>query len=254
MSKSQKSWRDSTEHGFRDLSRARPKEAARRWLEADTALPSEASPFDPLRAAAQSNAGVARLLLGHDHEAAACFEAAEQSWRNAIAGIATLDVPMTGASSSFHFRLAAAAPETLIQARRDRYRRLCEAALAITQFNRGFVEHRKFSATEISERAFELQPMLSEVFGTQSPEVRLLSACMETPAISDVFAIYTDKLSAVSSHPQTFAAVLSNECAGIESAVALTALLSLPVFMSARRTGHAEMNDSNVTFSSLNDV
>jgi hypothetical protein len=253
ISKAQESWAESTDFGFRDLSRGRPADAARRWLEADVALPAGALAFDPLRAASRSNAGAARLLLGHAHEAASCFDDAERSWRDVIAGIATLDVPVTGASSSFHFRLAAAAPDNLIEARRARYRRLAETALAMTCFNRAFIEHRNFSVSAISKRASALRPVLSEVLGAASPEARLLSFCEEPCPPSRVFPIYADKLSEITSRPQTFAAALSNECAKVESAVARTALLALPIFTSLR-PGDTEFEGHNSTCPSFNDV
>jgi hypothetical protein len=245
MNKIRKSWTESTERGFRELSCRRPKEAARLWLEADAAFPICPTASDPLQAASRSNAGAARLLLGHDHEGAVRLASAERSWRAVIVGVATLDVPMTGASSSFHFRLAAAVPHDLIEARRQRYRRLAEVALAVTQFNRAFIERRN-SSSAISGQASALRPMLSEVLGAASPEVRLLAYCEEPRSSADVTAIYADKLSEITSRPQTFAAALSNECAELESAVALTALLAPPVFTSVRRGNDAEEDDRNM--------
>lgn len=246
MIKIQKSWTESTERGFRELSRGRPKEAACWWLEAGAVLPADATAFGPLQAAGQSNTGAARLLLGHDHEAAALLEAAERSWRDVIAGIATLDVPMTGASSSFHFRLAAAAPHSLIQAKRERYRRLAEAALAITQFNGAFIEHGNFPSRANSKRALKLRPIIFEVLGSTSPEGRLLSSGGEPRASADIIAIYADKFLEIASRPKTFAAALSKECADLESAVTLTALLAPEIFISVRRSNHVETDDRNM--------
>ena len=238
-SKAPESWTESTVRGFLELSRNQPGEAARRWLEADAVLDVTAA-FDPLSAASRSNAGAARLLLGHDHEAELCFDAAEQFWRAAIAGIATLDVPMTGASSSFHFRLAAKAPEALIGARRDRYRCLAGSALAITQFNRAFASGENSSPAFVARRAAELKPLLRDVLGATSPEARLLVLCIEPAAGADINAIYADKVSEITLRPQTLTATLSEACARLESAIALTALLALPLLKSARRLGDAQ--------------
>jgi hypothetical protein len=253
MSKIKESWTESTERGFRDLSRGQLKDAARGWLDADAAVPADAAASDPIRAASRSNAGAARLLLGHGHAAASCFDAAAQCWRDVITEIASLDVPITGTSSSFHFRLATAVPNALIEARRNRYHRLAEAALAITQFNRALVEQRR-STSAISMHASALRPMLSDVIGAESPEARLLSFCIDPSAASDIFAIYADKLAKITSRLQTFAAAISSECARIESAVALTALLALPILLSAGRSGDKEFKPPAATRVSLNDV
>lgn len=226
VSKPRNLWVESTVAGFERLSRARSEEAARCWLEADAVLAVGDAEFDSLGAACQSNAGVARLLLGHEHEAGQCFEASEQFWQNVIAGVATLDMPMGGASSSFHFRLAAKAPDVLMNAQRERYRRLAEAAHAITQFNCALISRRTQDAAHIAERATALRANLREVLGYTAPEARLLSACIEPGSDGNISAIYADKLYDISTRRLTLSAALSEACANLESAVALTALLA----------------------------
>ena len=96
-SKLQKSWTESSLRGFAELARGRPEAAARCWLEADAEFPSTIA-FDPRKAASRSNAGTARLLLGHDHEAELCFEDAHKSWEALLGWIEALDVPLSAAS------------------------------------------------------------------------------------------------------------------------------------------------------------
>ncbi len=232
-SNAQKSWVESTVRGFEELSLRRNAAAARLWLEADAALPEEVA-FDPLRAASRSNAAAAHLLLGARHEADRCFGAAERSWQAVIVGIETLDVPMTGASSSFHFRLAAQTAGAFVAARRARYRRLAEAALAITRFNRGVLGARNPAAIRAAGRSHALRLVLSETLGPASPEVRLLAIFPGSIESASVAAIFREKSDAIAARVPTFAAVLSQECAQLESAVALTALLPLPAFQDSR--------------------
>ncbi len=222
--------------GFERLSRGRLADAAHCWLEADAAFPKDSTEFESLLAASRSNAGVARLLLGHEHDAGASFEVAQRSWRSVIAGIATLDVPMSGASSSFHFRLAAKAPEVLIGARRERYRQLAEAAFAITQFNCALIHRRTAVPSALAEHATSLRSVLADALGNSSPEARLLSASMTLAVRTDVYAVYADKLHDITARRQTYSAVLSEACANLESAAALTALLVPPIVPSANRS------------------
>lgn len=225
VSKPRNLWAESTVSGVERLSRARPEEAARCWLEADAAQALRDVEFDSLRAACRSNAAAARLLLGHEHEAGQYFEAAEHAWQNVIDGVATLEVPMSGASSSFHFRLAAKAPDVLMSAQRERYRRLAGAAHAITQFNRALIGRQWQDTAQIAERAAGLRATLRDILGYASPEARLLSVCIEPDSDGDIYAIYAAKLHDISARRQTASAVLSEACANLESAVALTALL-----------------------------
>lgn len=241
--KSRNSWVESTVAGFDRLSRSRAEDAARRWLEADAVLGSGKAQFESLAAASRSNAGVARLLLGHEHEAERCFEAAEQSWQSAIAEVAALDVPMGGTSSSFHFRLAAKQPDVLITIQRDRYRRLAEAARAITQFNRTLIYRQTRGIAQINQRASVLRTNLRDLLGYGAPEARLLSACIDTSSDAAIYAIYADKLYDISTRQLTLHAAFSEACANLESAVALTALLA-PQILAAIDHSVADKNDT----------
>lgn len=234
---------ESTVRGFEKLSRGRLAEAARCWLEAHAAFPMDGAELESLSAASSSNAGAARLLLGHDHEAGQCFDAAQRSWRNVIAGIATLDVPMSG-SSSFHFRLAAKAPEVLVGARRERYRQLADAAFAITQFNHVLINRRAVALSGLDEHATGLRALLRDILGNSSPEARLLSASMTLAAPARLYAVYADKLYDITTRRQTYSAALSEPCANLESAASLTALLVAPILQSTNRFGEDAAADN----------
>jgi hypothetical protein len=217
-------WATSTLRGFAEMSRARSEEAARFWLRA-AAMLRGANNDDPLLAASLSNVGIAHLILQEQHDADRVFREAEEGWLRVMASITTLDVPMTGASSSFHFRLAAKAPDTLIDARRQRFLRLAEAAFAITRFNHFFTDIRNSTSSVVAQRADELKAILCDAVGPHSSEVRLLSTAAGQTDTASLFSIYGDKVTEFAVRQQMLATVLSQECAELETAVALTALL-----------------------------
>lgn len=221
-------WLENTIAALRAIASGRTGEAARCWLAADTALGTGRG-FDPVHAAARSNAGVANMLLDRRSEAERCLADAECAWRHVVEGITLLDVPLTGASSSFHFRLAANTPEVLIGARRRRYLNLAEAALAITQFNRLFSLQPRSDVNMIAARADKLKPELIEKLGRGSPEVRLLAASAERAGVEVAYAIYAEKFIEASERDPTFAAALSDQCAELERAADLTVMLALSI-------------------------
>lgn len=222
-------WIELTVRGFAELSRFRGLEAARQWLEADAALTEETTAFAPLHAASRSNSGAAYILLEQRVAAERAFDEAECAWKNVIARVATLDVPMTGVSSSFHFRLAAATPDALIDARRDRYRHLVQAALAITRFNRRLLDVIFIESDAMSRSAHELRSTISDSLGYASAEAHLLAAMEEGRNGESLREIYAGKLSDITRRPTTLASSLSEDCKKIEHAVMLTALLTPPI-------------------------
>lgn len=222
-------WAVETTRGIREMAWGRKLEAARYWLEAAAAR-GAADAFDPIEAAQLSNAAIAHCLLGNAIEAERRTADAERAWCRIIDLVATLEIPLTGANSAFHFRLAASRPETLIEARRRRYRQLGEAALALTRFNRLFADRKNLANGVIGERARELMPVLAGILGAASPEARLLAVSAEPTAAEPVSVIYADKLAEVSGRSETFAAALSESCVKVEVAVALTAMLAVPMF------------------------
>ncbi len=211
--------------GFALLARSRIRDAARAWLAADSIL-QEPAAFDPWHAASRSNAGAARVILGEPQEAEIAFADAESAWRRVIAGIDMLDVPMTGASSAFHFRLAAAEPAAFVSARRRRYHRLAGAALEITRFNRASFARDVPVPVDLPARCHVLKLVLSEAVGASSAEVRLLEDLITPNAqASMVASFFTRKSEAIAQSQPTFAAALSDACAELETAAELTVLL-----------------------------
>jgi hypothetical protein len=242
-SKARESWVESTMRGFEALAGGRRAEAAYRCLAADATL-SATRVFDPLSAASRSNAGAAHLLIGQLTEAERCFADAERAWQRVIAGVETIDVPMTGASSSFHFRLAAKIPAVLIDARRERYRRLAEVGRAIMRFNLAFLDAQNAAASHLAERSAVLKATLCEILGARSPEVGLLDAFAGSTATRSIDAIYADKLAVLEECRKTFAAALLEDCAQLKTAVALTALLS-PSMFDAVHVGQSTIGNAN---------
>ncbi|MFT3731354.1 MAG: hypothetical protein QM780_08020 [Hyphomicrobium sp.] len=253
--KPQKSWVESTVRGFAELARGDRRQAAGCWLAADARLPVEDLLFDPLRASSRSNVGAAHVLLGNEQEAARWLHSACECWHRVLAAIETLDVPITGASSSFHFRLAAKLPDALTKARRQHYRRLAQAGLAITRFNRAMVSSAQIPAVVAGGNASALEIELTEILGAASAEVRLL-ACANGPGKrSDVRDIYAAKHADIVARQPSLAAAFSEECAQLEYAIPLTVLL-VPAIIATGLPFKAEtagIRDEAALSSSLND-
>ncbi|CAA2141716.1 hypothetical protein [Hyphomicrobium sp. ghe19] len=226
-------WTDQSLRSFAAMARVQIDEAARLWLRA--AEIAEAAPLSaPVLAASRSNAGVARLILDNANDARRAFRKAEEAWRLVISSIATLDIPMTGATS-FHFRLATKVPHALIEARRRRYRQLAEAALGITRFNRLLVDDGDPASEIVALHARDLMAILKDILGPCSPEVRLLAAPAEQATDASVFSSYAPKAADFAHRQRTLSATLSEDCAALEAAVTLTALLGPQTFSAVRR-------------------
>lgn len=237
-------WTDQAVHAFAAMARMRTNDAARSWLRA-AAMLEGANPPAPFLAASRSNAGIAHLILNDACEAGHAFRNAEQGWRQVIADIATLDIPMTGASS-FHFRLATKVPHALIEARRQRYRHLAEGALAITRFNLLFVVAGDLTSELVAQQTSDLAAMLCEILGPGSAEVCLLTMPAEPTGDASAFSIYAAKAADFAHRQRTLSTALSEDCANLETAVALTALLVPQIFSAARRQQEAEEARSQI--------
>lgn len=237
-------WTDQSLHAFAAMARAQIDDAARLWLRAASIAEGAQSPVSSL-AASRSNAGVAHLILDNARDARHAFRKGEEGWRLVIADIATLDIPMTGATS-FHFRLATKVPHALIEARRERYRQLAEAALAITRFNLLFVDDGDPASEIVALQARDLTAMLRDILGPGSPEVRLLATPAEQAADASVFASYAAKAADFAHRQQTLSEALSEDCAALETAVALTALLGPQTFSAVSRLRKNEKARSEI--------
>lgn len=237
-------WTDQSLQAFAAMARLQINDAARLWLRAAAIVEAAPSPASSL-AASRSNVGVAHTILGNANEARHAFREAEKGWRLVVAGIATLDIPMTGATS-FHFRLATKVPHALIEARRQRYRQLAEAALSITRFNRLLIDAGDPASEIVTLQARDLRAMLREILGASSPEVRLLATAAEQAADASVFSSYAAKAADFANRQHTLSTALSEDCAALETAVALTALLGPQTFSAVRHLRETEKARSEI--------
>lgn len=237
-------WTDQSLHAFAAMARAQIGDAARLWLRAAAIAECGPSPASSL-AASRSNAGVAHLILNNTSEARRAFRKAEEGWRLVIAGIARLDIPMTGAAS-FHFRLATKVPHALTEARRQRYRQLAEAALAITRFNLLLVDDGDTASEFVALQAHDLTATLKDILGPGSPEVRLLATPADEATDASVFSSYAAKAADFVHRQHTLSSALSEDCAALEAAVALTALLGPQTFSAVRRLRETEKARSEI--------
>lgn len=228
-----KKWAESTVAGFGAMARWQRSQAARHFLNARDEL-GEASDADARSAAAHSNAGVGFALLGRMPEALRAFDAAEQCWLDVAGTLRTVEIPVSGRSSAFHFRLAAQNISAFEAAHRRRYEQLCEAGLAITRFNRLFACTTPPDEA-VPEACATLTTLLSDALGPQSPGVRLLSqAARGMPASDDGRSAYSDKLAEIAALERVPAAALPPVCRHLEFAVAVTALFPPHAYPSPR--------------------
>lgn len=212
-------WAAATIAGFRAMGASRYAEAAEYWLAAHRAAQS-LDAQDPRRAAADTNAGLAHVLVGAQDEAEAALAAAERRWMRLLGLVETADVPLAAGSSSFQFRLASDNLEVFQDLQRKRLLRQCEAALAITRFNR--LGAGLLPATDAMVAA--LAALLSECLGARAPEVRLLEA--PQPSETDgADSPYADKAVELDARLGRLAAWPTDIWQLLGPAVALTGLL-----------------------------
>lgn len=215
-------WVQATTAGFRALGASDAAKAAGHWLAARDAL-IEAAAEDPRRAAGQTNAGAGFLLLGKRDNAERTLADAERRWMHLLAATTTGDVPVSGRSSAFHFRLASTNLAAFQNAQRLRLSRLCEAGLAIARFNRLLASDGASASAAVAPA---VASQLTDLLGPRAPEVRLLlwtpGSASETPA---AHTIYAEKVSALGARRTTVAEPAADAWQLLEVAVALTALL-----------------------------
>ncbi|MDQ8697652.1 hypothetical protein [Hyphomicrobium sp. LHD-15] len=218
-------WAALMASGFGGLARGETAQAASQWQRAfDTMFP--ASESDARLAAGHSNVGAGLLLLGQRRDADAAFERAEQAWLETIAALPTLDFPVVGLSSSFHFRLASRNLPAFQEARRKRYAELCEACLAITRFHRLLTHARSPAPRVVESSARTLTDLLSETFGPRCVDVRLLESRFVATVDGDIgLSLYADKVSEFASRQAALSALLPEACRDLETATALVALI-----------------------------
>ncbi|HEX2840445.1 hypothetical protein [Hyphomicrobium sp.] len=157
--------------------------------------------------------------------------------------IPTLDVPLVGTSSSFHFRLASGNVTSFTEARRKRYARLCDAALAITRFNRLFTRDERPSSAAIEAARQALASVLADVLGAGAPEIRLLAWAADDDG-APAYAV--EKVADFKQRRPSMSEALSEDCHRMETAFALTALFSPGLLRhEANSNGYNHVPDSS---------
>lgn len=225
-----KKWAESTAAGFGAVAQSQRSQAARHFLHARDAL-GETDAADARSAAAHSNAGVGLILLRRMSEALRALDAAEECWLDVAGTLRTVEIPVSGRSSAFHFRLAAQNLSAFEAAHRRRYEQLCEAGLAITRFNRLFACTTPPPDGVVLDACAALTALLSDAFGPRSPDVRLLAqAARGAETSEDDRSAYSDKLAEIAAFETAPAAALPLVCRHLESAVAVTALFPLRAY------------------------
>lgn len=221
-------WERHTSAGFRALSCRRWQEAADEWLKSlDDVRTAERS--DARLAAATNNMGVASLLEARWAAAERYFDMAREAWAQAQARIPELEIPVTGRSSAFHFRLATRHHEAFAESRRRRCAALCTAASAITDFNAGLARHASGRTSPSSEDPSVIVHAVVDAFGPRCPELKLIGEGDNSSATdaAQTDAIYAEKaLRARELQARSMAAALSADYRRLEMATNLTALLS----------------------------
>jgi hypothetical protein len=214
--------------GINALSRGAPCEAVAHGLASFAHLEPE-RPGDPRRAATHANLGIGYVLLEDWAKAESAFRAAEQHWLDAIETLATLDFPIVGRSSSFHFSLASRNVPAFQDTRRRRYENLCHACLAITRFNRMFAERPAPKRETVETSARKLTAVLSGVFGPRAPDVRALTCVFANAADDNANGVspYAEKSAEFESRMEAMSALLPEACQNLEAATALTAVIAL---------------------------
>lgn len=185
-------WMQLTIAGFRHLSNGTYEQAAFAWLRAADFY-ADSHDDDPRHATAHNNAGVAYGLLGQDSQSQVEFTVAERSWRRALTTIASLDVPIASGSSSFHFHLVSASPDTFADVHRRKYDARCRTSVAIAQFNTVVADAKRFLTKKIKVEAQKLRSLTTDTYGQNSPESRLLSLISEKSRFLDS-SLYRDKI------------------------------------------------------------
>lgn len=215
-------WLEATIAGFGSMAASDTANAASHWLTARGAL-QVAAHNDPRRAASQTNAGAAHVLLRQSCDADAMLADAERLWTQLLGFTASADVSVPGRSSAFHFRLASTNLEAFQNVQRRRLARLCEAGLTITRFNRLLASAGPSACGAV---AASVASQLADFLGPHTPEVHLLSTALQPSSeTSAADSIYADKVAALEAKRAAMSEPAADEAGLLEAAVALTVLL-----------------------------
>lgn len=232
--------------GFAAIAQNRIEAASLHWLEAVSIAEREALP-DPLRAVAHNNAGVARLLRSELNGARVCFVKAEGLWRSTSVQVANADVSLAGRSSAFHLRLAARHQEAFAALRRQRYVRMCVAAVAITKFNTRWTLQGDVEQGWIDPGESHLIASLSDAFGPRCADIAIVREAIENldGAVSHRIRTAYQAKSAYSI-PQPHAGSEGDAfCTDVAAAAQLAALMH-PGLLPARPRGRQSFEGTHV--------
>jgi len=218
------SWTRDMAAAFAAMAEGHFAEAAEQWLQvANDTQHAEAS--EPLRAAAQNNAGVAHILLCDLRAARIGFEKAATSWARTRRALDAAEVAMPGRSSVFHLRLAMRHTKSFEALGRRRYELLCATAAAITRHNKDIAAGKPL---DIGANDDLLTGCL-ETFGPGSPEAAILRDARVTSvgviALATMYAGFRTRAAQLLeacdvNHPQN-----RNFLVDLEHAVSLTAIV-----------------------------
>jgi hypothetical protein len=237
-------WTQLTIAGFRHMSDAEYEQAAFSWLRA-VEFYANSHDDEPRYATAHNNAGIAYGLLGQDSQAQVEFSVAERSWCRALTTIASLDVPIASGSSSFHFRLVSASPDTFADVHRRKYDARCRTSVAIAQFNTIVAEARRFPTKKIKLQAQKLRSLTTDTYGQNSPESRLLSLISEKSRFLDS-SLYRDKIARLERKIAEKPNRDDDRCFNIEIAAELMAIFPTRDLLKIAN-GHTETSSLSVS-------
>ncbi len=190
--------------------------AAHIWLQSTPATGAN----DPINAAANNNVGIAALIAGTPHLAAARLETATQSWADSHAHIERTDVPIAGRGSVFHLRLAMQHQDAFTQLKRQPLLDLCAAGSAISNCNSALAHARPLHAAAREE----LIALLTATIGPGCADIRLLEL-WTAPDCEAVRAAYRAKAEALAQSAASFNVDSCDARSELKCAVQMTVLL-----------------------------
>jgi hypothetical protein len=219
-------WESKFFAGFEALVRGHRREAAECWIRA-RATAASMQQSDPRAAAAENNCAVGHLLLSPACDVGSVFNGALTRWELVRRHALAMEVPVVGASSVFHLKLAMSHHDAFRETRRQYYVRLCEAAMAITSFNARLLggEVRCDPSRHSVDDATITR--LAAAFGDRCPEISIIRK-FEGSQRSDVppFAEYRGKVERIRNlQVPSLSGSFSVDCRNLELAAHLTVLL-----------------------------
>lgn len=203
--------------GFEALIERDLRRAARQW---SCAIPAD---FDLFGILAEANAAMADLFLGQSSRAVSRLVPALTHWTALSDRLIRQETTLRASSSAQHVRVSARHRAAFAQAGSERVRLLCATITSLLRVHLACAQSDD-TATAAIER---LRSLLVTLFGSDSPDVRVLSAS----TLTEVALCTAPRL--------TRLRYLSTELPGslrleLETAVAMAGLLPASLLLSAR--------------------